>query len=205
MPLSIEKFELSVALGKSRSDCGPENIDTLVRIIRELVNVPGDIAEFGSYRGGSTIAMAAAALYYPSDPIKHVYAFDVFGGLPYGEEAPFQNFAGTDFDEIKSVYALYPNITAIRGAHEVTVPILEYRPLSLIFMDSDFESSHKVCLNKLWPWLSPGGCVLFHDWAFEGVQRAIDEFFTAEKKAECCYFGRLQTESQNIGMIQKNA
>jgi Macrocin-O-methyltransferase (TylF) len=189
-------FEESVALAKSRSDCHPDNIDSLIQIVNELDSVPGSIAECGCYRCGATIAMAAAA------PSKMVFAFDLFGGLPYGDGAGFENFGTTDFKEILNVAGQFPNIAFFKGRHEETVPrfAAHFRsPLSLIFMDSDFYESHKVCLTQLWPILSSGGKVIFHDWVFLGVQQAIRETIPTDEIRE----SGIVPSSPNMGYITK--
>lgn len=185
----------AIALGKSRSDCEPKNIDTLVRIVNETRNISGDIVECGSYRCGATIAMAAA------NPDKYVYAFDVFGGLPYGvDQAGFDNFASNDFVEICETVKPYTNIILVRGRHEETVfKVPHIRNISLLFMDSDFYDSHVACLSHFWPLLSSGGSVVFHDWSFQAVQKAIAEYLPSE---ECLSVGRI-FDSQNMGQIIK--
>ncbi len=161
-----------IELAKQRSICHPNNIDTLVRIVNELKSVSGDIVECGSYKCGTTIALTA-------DPLKKVYAFDMFGGLPYGEGAGWEHLGDGNFEEIQSVTVQFPNIVLVRGRHEETIPKFPNQPVSLIFMDSDFYASHKVCLEHLWPMLSSGGMVVFHDWAFECVQQATFEVLGA--------------------------
>ena len=183
--------EEMIALGKSRSDCHPTNIDTLVNTVRHPDE--GDVVECGAYRCGATIAMAAAA------PDRHIFAFDTFGGLPYTEKEGFVNFAETNFEEIKSVTDRFPNITLIRGRHEDTVPNFPARPLALLFMDSDHYGSHVVCLKHFWPMLIHGGLAVFHDIAFAGVQQAIDEHIP---KNEIFTSGRFES-SQNMGYVIK--
>lgn len=174
-------FEEALALGKSRSDCAPENLDSLVELLRELdaAGVPGDIAECGAYRCGATIAMAAATTLSPGSPYRGpgrplsrtVWAFDLFGGLPY-EGRGYENFGNADLREVESVTRAFPNIVLVRGKHEDTVPTF-WRPLALVFLDSDHYESHLACLRSLWPLLSPGGLVVFHDPGFQDVRRAI--------------------------------
>lgn len=178
--MTAREFEKAVALGKSRSDCSPECVDLLLaRIERHaLDDVPGDIVECGSYRCGATIAMAAAAEFYGAD--KHVTALDLWGGLPYGAGVGFENFADVDFEEVRKTTTPF-NIALIRGKHEDMVPSfanlckLLQRTISLLFMDSDFYDSHVVCLRSFWPLISAHGCVMFHDWTFQGVQQAIKD------------------------------
>lgn len=164
----------AIELAKSRADCSSECVDALVGFVNETRDVPGDIVECGSYRGGTAIAMAATA------PHKMVYAFDVFGGLPYGDEQKgFENFAKNDFEEVQAAVAPFKNLVLVRGKHEDTIP--DYAgvswgdSISLIFLDSDFYSSHKVVLETLYHHVSPGGRIVFHDWYFDGVQQAVRE------------------------------
>jgi len=189
----VISLDAAIALAKSRSDCHPANIDTLVQLVNELHEVPGCIVECGSYKCGATIAMAA------SDPSKTVYAFDLFGGLPYGDGIGFENFGKNDFNEVKTITAPFKNIVLVRGLHEETVPKFLSRPVSLLFMDSDFYSSHQVALSRFWPILSPTGVVMFHDWTFPEVQRAIREIIPVSEQSER---GQL-ADSPTMGMIRK--
>ncbi len=159
--------EEAIALGKSRSDCAPENIDSLVALVRGLDadGVPGDVVECGSYRCGATIAMAAAS------PRRRVWACDIFGGLPYGARG-FENFSDVRFEEVAEAVEPFCNIALVRGLHEETIPTLRNR-VALLFLDSDHCESHLVCLRSLWPLLRPGSVVVFHDPGFEGVKAAI--------------------------------
>lgn len=161
-----------IEFGMSRTDCSEDCIRALLAIVEETREIPGCIAEVGSWKCGASIAMASA------NPSKAVYAFDLFGGLPYGKEAGFLNFANNDFEEVERAVHPYRNIFLIRGLHEHTIPVFAAAraPISLIFLDSDHYSSHVVTLSRLWPLLSPGGYVVYHDWTFECVQKAIREF-----------------------------
>lgn len=161
------EFQEALALAKSRSDCAPSNLDSLVALIRELdaAGVPGHIVECGSYKCGATVALAAAS------PDRVVWAFDLFGGAAYPGEG-FENFRDADLREIQEATEPFWNIILVVGRHEEMVP--KYRgAIALLFLDSDFYESHLVCLQFLWPQLSPGAVVVFHDPSFEGVQKAI--------------------------------
>ena len=195
-------FQSAVQLGKSRSDCAPQYIDDLVSLVQHSTNIPGCIVECGSYKCGMSIAMAAAAEHCKS--YKRVYACDTFGGLPYGkDQADFLGFADTSFEEIAAVTAPF-NITLVRGRHEDTIPRFPKQDIALIFLDSDFYSSHRVVLKHLWSMLSPNGSIIFHDWTFPGVQDAVGEFFTAERQRECDYFGTTGDPAL-MGWIHKKA
>jgi hypothetical protein len=179
MPRILKNFAREgIAFGKSRADCSPEQIDELLKVCEETRNVPGCIIEVGSWKCGTTICMAA------DEPTRQIYAFDLFGGLPYGEEqTDFRNFGETDKGEIWRAVGNFPNICLVPGRHEETIPIFarHKKPISMLFMDSDFYSSHVVALEHFWPLLSLDGIALFHDFTFEGVQQAIKEVIPREQ------------------------
>ena len=165
-----------IELGKSRSDCSAAQLDLLLTFVSAVQNSPGDIVEVGSWKCGASIMMASAA------PHKYVFAFDLFGGLPYGEGKGFENFASADWDEILAATKPFRNLHLLRGQHETTVPTFASfgKPISLIFLDSDHYSSHHTTLLSLCPLLSKGGLIVFHDWTFPEVQKAVSEICKPE-------------------------
>lgn len=158
-----------IACGKARTDCSKAQIDYLLELIEQTKTIPGDIAEFGSWRCGASIVMASAST-------RHVHAFDLWGGLPYGDGYGFENFATVDYNEVQRATRPF-GIVLHRGLHEQTVPkfATSQTRLSLIFLDSDHYSSHSVVLKLLAPRLLQGGVIAFHDWGFPEVQQAIRE------------------------------
>lgn len=154
-------------LMERRSDLCDFQLTMLLSIVRQVEAVSGAIAEVGSWRCGTSIEMAKITK-------KPIYCFDLFGGMPYPHTHDFENFADVDFAEIQQAVAPY-NIGLVRGLHEETIPKFFPVPLSMIFMDSDWYSSHVVALNCLVPELAVGGYIVFHDWTFGGVQKAVEE------------------------------
>ena len=151
-----------------------DELDTLIQLVRLVREIPGDILEIGAWKCGTTVHLADA------DWQKMVYAFDLFGGNPYPERKEFENFADVDFDAIRKMVSNLPNIMLVRGRHEETVPsFAQYkRPISLLYMDSDWYSSHIASLQCLAPLVSHGGLIVFHDWSFPMVQQAAIDALT---------------------------
>jgi hypothetical protein len=152
-------------------DCSVDQLQMLLTVSKEAHDVPGEIVEIGSWKCGTSAQLAAV------NPKRTVYAFDLFGGMPYPDKHTFANFADTNFGEILASVASIKNLVLVRGRHEETVPEFARigMPLALIFMDSDHYSSHKIALTCLDPLLSVGGYIVFHDWAFAEVQEATRE------------------------------
>jgi hypothetical protein len=181
----------SIRLAKSLTDLIPSDIDWLVKLCEDKYHLEGCIVELGAFKGGATIAMAKTSN-------RQVYSFDVFGGLPYNIHSAFDKFGNVTKEEVETNTCKFPNITLVQGLHEDTVPLFPPQPVMMVFMDSDWYDSHIVGLTNLWPMVVNEGVIVFHDWLFEDVQRAITDCIDPK---DCSYFGRLP--ESNMGMIQK--
>lgn len=151
--------------------CG-EQLETVLSLVHEARDIPGVFAEVGAWKCGVSIEMAKIC------PEKHVYAFDIFGGFPYEHTQAFKNFAILDFAEVQERVKPYPNVHLIRGKHEETIPTFTevmQHGFALIYMDSDFYSSHKVALDCFGPLVNQGGIICFHDWSFGEVKDAVKD------------------------------
>lgn len=178
-------------LAAKLADTIESDLKLLQNLIEQRKDLPGCIVELGAYKCGSTIAMAQVT-------DKTVYSFDLFGGLPYGPQGAFDKFGATDFDAIVRYTCRYPNIKLVRGMHEDTVPVFPPQPITLAFFDSDFYDSHVTGLENIWPMVVEGGIVVFHDWLFDDVQRAITD--TVHPST---YGFRGQLKDSNMGAIFK--
>lgn len=149
--------------------CGAQ-LETVLSLVHEARGIPGVFAEVGAWKCGVSIEMSKIC------PEKHVYAFDVFGGYPYEHTTAFKNFAILDFAEVQELVRPYPRVHLIRGKHEETIPLFSDmigHGFSMIYLDSDFYSSHKVALDHFGPLVNQGGILCFHDWSFGEVRDAV--------------------------------
>ncbi len=48
-------------------------------------------------------------------------------------------------------------------------------PIALLRLDADLYESTKVCMEHLYPLVSPGGWVIADDWALPGCRKAVEE------------------------------
>jgi hypothetical protein len=178
-----------------KSDLSLDQMNVLMEMMEQVRGISGDILEIGSWRCGTSATLAG----FFQD--RTIYAFDLFGGMPYGiTGAPWDYFDGTDWEEIQKTAEHFENLKLIRGLHEETIPKFAEagRPIALLFMDSDHYSSHKVSLEKLVPLIPSGGIIVFHDWTFEDVQRAAEE--TLNRKDWAQFAGDLY----GMGALRKN-
>jgi predicted O-methyltransferase YrrM len=171
----------------------------LATVARHTRTMNGIIVEAGSALGGSAIVLAAA-----KDPQTPLHLYDVFGTIPAPSEADGQA-AAQRFEEILTgrskgigggVYYGYRNdlvesvqtelrnagfepaehsISLHPGLFQDTLDLVE--PVALAHLDCDWYDSVSTCLDRIWPWLVPGGVVVIDDYFhWEGCRVAVDDF-----------------------------
>lgn len=122
----------------------------------------GSFAEFGVYKGGTTVFMARAL---ESLNIKaKIYAFDTFGGFPpqmsvldmYDD--PHDEFF--DFEAVKRHCSPY-NIELIKGDITDTYRLIEGIPLVFSFFDTDNYSPTDALLEMCYRQTVSGGILAF--------------------------------------------
>lgn len=153
----------------------------------ELVN--GDLVECGTWRGGMSAAMAWAV------PGRHSVLFDSFEGLPDakpidGPTAVHWSTQVRDYDNCRAEQAWavqamervgQSDFEIVKGWFEDTVPIWakQQRPIAVLRLDGDWYESTMLCLEHLWPLVTPGGMVIVDDYyIWDGCSRAVHDFLS---------------------------
>lgn len=174
-----------------------------VCLLRQVLDVPGDVIECGVYRGHSLIRLAMAMSEYSRD--KTLYALDSFDGFPPGSVCEVdvperrnkarvnRKFQLADkvpirLQRIAKLFDL--NIQLRPGFFHETLPQMRDRKFCFIHLDCDIYESYKTCLNELYGQLAPGGLIVFDEYknhVWPGASRAIDEFF-ADKPEKPEYY-----------------
>lgn len=144
----------------------------------------GSIIEFGSYRGGSAIFMAAvcAELY----PETTVYALDTFGGMPQTDKAVDAHskgdFADVNFEELSNYVDKIGlnNLKLVRGMFSDTCPSLlsDIKPIILSHIDCDIRSAVIYSYDVSKKHMAPGGYIIFDDATVSsciGATEAVEE------------------------------
>lgn len=161
----------------------------LVDQLEETLDVAGDIYEFGTWRGATTVLLAEWLRLRRPQTHKVVYGFDGFSGLPPGtaEDGDGKDkFTGrycTEEEELRAILegrGLTPwsrlvvgDVTQTAGEHFAKVP---YSKVSFALMDVDLFEPTKAAIEEVLPNLSPGGKIVFDEGtvpAWEGEQRAL--------------------------------
>lgn len=145
--------------------------------LQQVKNVPGDLAEFGVYEGNYTFQMAAQA------PNRIVWAWDTFEGMPddrwladLDKSDPPGKWKPRE-DPIRRMEKTL-NIRVVKGKFSETIPkFTEDVRFALVHVDCDNYWAHVWVLEFLQPRMSPGGLIVFDDYAnCAGAKKAIDEW-----------------------------
>ncbi len=152
----------------------PEEIEQLRTLVRETENIPGVIAEIGTYQGASALIMR-------EETEKPIYTFDTFEGFPdtLHESDPTKYFVGDCLASLDIAQELLKdkNIKITKGIFPKSGTILKDKKFSFVHIDVDIYQSMKDSLEFFLPKMSPGGIILLHDYpAHSGVRKAVDEF-----------------------------
>lgn len=187
-----EKFEFA----RKRSVLGQNGIRCIKLMVEALDDVAGALVEVGSYKAGTAMTMAL------SMPDRSVWAFDTFAGMPKTlewEDHKAGDFM-VDWEEVKAAkeFLGVDNLTLVKGDICDTVGEMVQWPVSLAFIDCDLYEPTRVAIAHLWPHMSPGGAMLFEDYAHpdcSGATKAVDEYFK-KRNGNCL-------DISNITMIFK--
>ncbi len=193
----------------------------------KTLDVPGDIAELGVFRGQGLMTWANfLESYCISDRTKIVYGFDNWKGFVSmaredgADIDELQKYEGgfspeAYYDELKDAIEIFDSdrfipwkdrVKLVEGNIMETVPkFVDENPgvrFSLIHFDCDLYEPTKTALEYFWPKLSKGGVCLFDEYAIKdwpGETKAVDEFF-ADKDVQ---IKKLQWNNVPAGYVVK--
>lgn len=169
---------------------------TVIDLLKNSLNLPGDVIECGVFRGRSFLKLAR--ILRDLAPEKTLYGCDSFEGFPPGSVQPvdikwwqllprvskkFQNADDVParLNRIIATYNL--NARLVRGYFEQTLATVPSTAFCFVHLDCDLYASYLDCLEALYPRLVPGGCIVFDDYGgpkWPGADRAVDEFCKAQ-------------------------
>lgn len=155
-------------------------------------HIDGALVECGVGAGAQLMAMALTWTK------KDIIGFDSFEGIPLASEhdetqpgigsfTPVKNRLVSSGVTVHSVENVLENflqfeipayrVRLIRGWFQNTLPKFQPIPIALLRLDGDLYESTLVCLQYLYPLVSPGGVVIIDDWALEGCKKATRDYF----------------------------
>ncbi|MEM9680416.1 MAG: TylF/MycF/NovP-related O-methyltransferase, partial [Bacteroidota bacterium] len=136
---------------------------TIYELLKTTLDIPGHIAEFGSWRGANTMFMAKVLNMLDPYSNKLVYAFDSFEGLTEFDRKDDHatshegSYKGNILEliDFMKLNNLEDNIVIQKGYIEKTLPVLldadKALSFSMVYCDTDLYASTKVVLDYLHP------------------------------------------------------
>lgn len=133
-------------------------LPVIVPWFMKSLDIPGDVCEFGCFRGTMSIKFAYL-LKSLGKTGKTVYAFDTFEGFqmsdPSGGALTIGSYSDNDdaFGELTRWSRVIP-VRAMKGdARELCKNLTS--PLSFVWLDLDFAVLMEPVLEQIWPLISP--------------------------------------------------
>ena len=175
----------------------PNRIGKLIaqfELFKKTRLIPGDIVEFGVFKGASFSRIALYRNLLGLENCKKLIGFDIFGKFPEAQTQSDvlqkQNFIDVAGEESISQEQLFDvldnngchhNITLVSGDICESLPeYLSQNPatrFSFINLDVDLENVTNVILENTYERLSKGGIIMFDDYGFfAGATHVIDSF-----------------------------
>lgn len=170
----------------------------LVALLQAVAKIPGDVAEVGTYRGGS------ARLICEFKGVKALHLFDTFTGLPRTGIHDYEGFKEGQYsasvETVQRVVAGYDNVHVYPGLFPDTATPIADTQFSFVHLDVDLYEWTLEGLKYFYPRLAPGGIIITHDaiTADRGASRAFHEFF-ADKKEPIIALSRSQAMIVKVG------
>lgn len=177
-------------------------------LFKQTIDLPGDIAELGVFRGFDLLSWANfLEAYSIGNRTKTVWGFDNFAGftaLHENDGNPDENmqkvvggYSPRNYrEELLDAIAIFDSdrfipqkkrIELIEGDIAQTVPdFLNRNPgvrFSLVHFDCDMYEPTIAAIEPLWERLVPGGLMLFDEYAIKewpGETKAVDEFLASK-------------------------
>lgn len=161
---------------------------TLYNIAKSVRHIPGDMAECGVFRAGSSFLMLSGS----KGTEKHLHGFDSFEGLSdpgkkdtvhndrtfrwkMHDMAVGEEIAQNNLSEFKGNFTLY------KGWIPEHFEKVSNKRFSLIHIDVDLYEPTLQSLDFFYPRMNTGGIIVCDDYGFEscpGAREAMDTFFS---------------------------
>lgn len=165
-----------------------------LEIYKKILDLPGDILEFGVYKGTSLVRLLSFRNLLENENSRKVFGFDIYGKFPDSLALEsdkqfvqkFENAGGYGISKKELEFHLqnkgFKNFELIEGDILKTLPeFLANNPsskISLLHIDVDVYEPSKIILEKLWDKIVKGGILMLDDYGtVQGETKAVDEFF----------------------------
>jgi len=160
---------------------GRKKQEALYNNILNILELPGDIAEVGVYKGGSSLLLALAA------PNKIIHAFDTFMGLPVPTKVDSHKEGEfiASFESVRAYLSQVNNIKIYPGKFPDSGNVIKNNKFCFVHVDVDLYAETLECLKFFYPRLVSNGIMIIDDYNWgrcKGVNKAIEEYFIDKKQ-----------------------
>lgn len=167
-----------------------DRLDSIGELLKETKDIPGDTAELGVFRGGTSRYIAERM----HDRIH--YAIDSFRGLPYPNEKDgkalrsiWEKRDGKFFSfspaKVRQYFDPLENIEIIQGFFPRCITLgMRAANYSFVHLDGDIYQTTLDGLKFFWPRMSEGGIIVLDDYDCRrtpGCKIAFDEYFSKDQ------------------------
>ena len=145
--------------------------------VEKTEKIDGDIAEVGSYKGGS------AKLICEAKGNKKLHLFDTFDGLPNPchNDCPKEFHKGqysASLESVRNYLKKYQNVHLYKGLFPSTAEPIKNKKFSFVHLDLDLYKGTLASIEFFYPRMSKGGILISHDYINTmGIRKAFDDFF----------------------------
>lgn len=192
---SLEEFQNWLQVVRPYTFLSEARLLSLYRLTKEicLADLPGNIVECGTCKGGSAALIAATIARYSRRPRK-VYAFDTFEGMPDPTEVDRANGvpandtgfgAGTlgapieqNLQVVCCALGVEDIVIPVQGLFNQTLPATRDRigEIALLHADGDWYESTMNIFHHLYDRVITGGAIQIDDYGhWEGCRKAIED------------------------------
>jgi hypothetical protein len=175
------------------------NIMAHYELYKRIINLPGDILEFGVFKGSSFIQFCTFRELLENENSRKIIGFDTFSSFPltshFESDKDFIDKWNSGFaDSFLSRDDLFMSLAKkgignfdliegnILNTLDEYLSKFPHTRISLLHIDTDVYEPAKYILQKCYTRVISGGIIIFDDYGtIEGETCAVDEFF-ADKK-----------------------
>ena len=167
-----------------------KNLGDILNHLIDTEKVEGNIIEFGTYKGQTTVFIAKALEKIHSH--KKIFACDTFEGIPYEDKFSTNrkakgSFSDTNYESVQKAFDNFKvskKIQIVKGKFEDVVENnLKNEKFSYVFVDCDVYDASVFSLNFGFPRLTKNGIISFDDYERDNrlearwaMTKAVDDY-----------------------------
>lgn len=157
----------------------------LYQCLKNLENTEGNIAECGTYKGGSAFLMASTVKNSPQ-----IHLFDTFEGMPDMISSHDTHRKGdlkdTSFESVTKLMSSFNNIHIHKGLFSDSFKLINpNEKFKFVHCDADIYQSIQETNEFFYPKLVRGGMIVYDDYGWastKGAQKSVLDFFKDKKE-----------------------